>query len=381
MQDSDRALEILKSNERTYSELEFLSVYLLCLEDYRNYAKNLSQILIMQLIRILTVIQINKKSFLFRKGDAPSQWFIVFDGELELFHTVRNEDKLIGRVSKGKQVGEREILRGKNYGYACVPSRNTLVLCLNRENFILLLGEQIENRLVELRNFVHNYIPNTKPYSWNFKEKIGYNFSLTEYKRGEIIIDKNTLDDKLYFVYQGEVAVASDEENKSKNLVKLGTGSSFAEENTLLNKPSLYQIRVSSERAIIAYIKKPEIFNLPDETLAKMKKNLQEKICSRSSLSIANEKKKKLFRDNDGPAFKSANKQAREKLMSYILRNRPCTPKRMLGISLVKNKGFKDYLVQMRDCSPSRLRYQTPSLWKKTGLTQRALGRLNEFSF
>ena len=377
MQGTERALEILRSTERTYSDLEFLSVYLLCLEDYRNYAKNLTQVLLMQLTRNLTVFQINRKSFLFKQGDAPSQWFVVLDGELELFHTVRNEDKLMGRVIKGKQVGEREILRGKNYGYGCVPSRNTLVVCLARESFIPLLGEQIEERLNELRTFVHNYVPSIKPYSWNFKEKIGYNFVLTEYKRGEVIIDKDTLDEKLFFVYQGEVAVASEQ----KNLVKLGVGSSFAEENTLLNKPSMFQIRVSSERAVIAFVRKQEIFNLPNETLAKLKRNLQEKICSRSGLSIASGKKGKLFKEGQGTAFKSANRQAREKLMSYILRNRPCTPKRMLGISLVKNKGFKEYLVQMRDCSPARLRYKTPRPGKSPGHTHRVLGRLSEYSF
>lgn len=379
MQEFNQALEALKSSEKTYADLEFLSVYLMCLEDYRNYAKNLNQILIMKLVRNLTVIQVTRKMSLFKKGDFPKQWFVVFDGELELYHTVRDEKKLIGRVDKGKQIGEREIIRGKCYGYRCVPSRNSLVMCLDQEHFVELLGEQIDNRLVSLRNFVHNYIPNIKPYSWNFKEKIGYNLTLTEYKRGELIIDKGESDDKLYFVYQGEVAITSDHENKSKNLVKLGTGSSFAEEISLLNKPSLFQIRVSSERATIAHTSKQELYNWPDETLAKMKKNLQAKLHSRSNLLNIGEQQSKSFRISKSPEFKSANRQAREKLMSYILRNRPCTPKRILNISLIKNKDFKDKLQSMRDCSPLRLRHKSPGLWSNSGFTQRALVRANQY--
>lgn len=356
MQESEKALEILKSSDRSYADLEFLSIYLLCLTDFRAYSQNLTPILQIQLVRNLSISQFSRKTPLFKKGDTPSTWFILYEGELELYHSVGSENKLISRVSRGFQIGEREILRNKSYSLSCVPSCISLVLCLKSEDFLSLLSEQLDSKLSILRTFVHNYIPLIAPYSWNFKEKVGYGLTLTEFKRGETIVEKGLIDDKLYFVFEGEVAIAEEVDNRTRNVIKLGLGSSFAEECTLMGKGSFYCIKVSSERAVIAAMKKQDIFHLPDETLARLKSNLYEKVNSRSNLITGNTVKK-VVSGNASPAFKSANRQAREKLMSYILRNRPCTPKRILNISRIRNQQFKEHLQSLRDCSPRRLRF------------------------
>ena len=357
MQESDKALEILKSSDRSYADLEFLSIYLLCLEDYRAYSKNLSPVLQIQLVRNLTVSQVYRKTPLFKKGDKPSTWFIVYEGELELYHSVGTQTKLASRISRGSQLGEREILRNKSYSLSCIPSRISLLLCLKSEDFLSLLSDQLDSKLSKLRTFVHNYIPLIAPYSWNFKEKVGYGLTLTEFKRGETILDKGKIDDKLYFVYEGEVAIVEEVENRLRNVIKLGLGSSFAEECTLMGKGSFYCIKVSSERAVIAGMKKQDIFHLPDETLARLKRNLIEKVNSRSNLIDGGHQRKKSVSGTASPAFRSASRQARGKLMSYILRNRPCTPQRILNISRVRNKQFKDHLLSFRYCSPSQTRY------------------------
>ena len=216
---------------------------------------------------------------------------------------------------------------------------------------------------------MHNFIPLIAPYSWNFKEKVGYGLTLTEFKRGETIVEKGLIDDKLYFVFEGEVAIAEEIDNRTRNVIKLGLGSSLAEECTLMGKGSFYCIKVSSERAVIASMKKQDIFHLPDETLARLKSNLYQKVNSRSSLITGNSRKKSIS-GNASPAFKSANRQAREKLMSYILRNRPCTPKRILNISRIRNQQFKDQLQSLRDCSPRRLRLSDRS-YSRSNLSNR----------
>jgi CRP-like cAMP-binding protein len=308
-------------------------------------------------MRSLTVIQVSRKTALFKKGDSPTNWFILYEGELDLLHSLGSENKLIGRLTRGQQVGEREILRNKSYSFTCLPNRTSLVLCLKQDDFVSLLAEQLDSKLSVLRTFVHNYIPLIGPYSWNFKEKVGYGLTLNEFKRGETVIEKGFLDDQLHFVFEGELAVAAEVENRLRNVIKLGLGSSFAEECTLLGKGSFYCIKVSSERAVIASMKKLDIFHLPDETLAKLKFNLKQKIFSRSGLIESDDKKSRNYSGTPSPAFKSANKQAREKLMTYILRNRPCTPKRILNISRIRNQQFKDQLQSLRDCSPRRIRY------------------------
>ena len=179
--------------------------------------------------------------------------------------------------------------------------------------------------------------------------------TINEYKRGEVVINKDEIAEKLHFVYDGEAAVSVDFENKLKNIVRLVKGMCFGEECTLLGKPSFFTIRISSERALIASIDRADMFLLPDETIAALKKNLQTKVASRKSLLKIPRQKIVNATQSNSPAFKSANRQARQKLVTYILRNRPCTPKRILNISRIKNKAYKDQLEFLRDCSPSRV--------------------------
>lgn len=356
MEDNEKAINILKNSDQSYEDLEWLSIYLLCLEDYRNYAKNLSQVLLIQLVRNLSITILSKRQHLFKKGDHATTWYMVFEGELELYHTVGSENKVVNRIPKGKQVGEREILRHKSYSLSCIPNKTTCLLCLPQKEFISLLGDQLNNRLLIIRNFVHSYLPNLEAYSWNYKEKLGYLFSLSEYKRGETVINKDYQDDKLYFVYEGEAAICVDFENRMKNVVKLGKGMCFAEECALMNKPCMFNIRISSERAVIASIRRMDLVMLPDETIATLKKNLQDKIKSRRTLLDGGSLPRGSYSTDGSPMFKSANRQAREKLMKYILRNKPCTPKRIMNISRVRNKQYKEFLEVLRDCSPRRMK-------------------------
>ncbi|OMJ86547.1 hypothetical protein SteCoe_11898 [Stentor coeruleus] len=356
MEELDKALKVLRNKDRTFEELEWLSEYLMCLEDYRNYARNLSQVLIIQLVRNFTLAFVKRKQKVFRKGEPALMWFLVLDGELEISNTLKNENKLVCRVTKGKQIGEREVLRNKVYSNSCFPSRNTWLLCLAQKDFVSLLGDELNTRLMIIRNFVHSYLPHLHLYSPGFKEKVGYLFTLKEYRREETVVNKDDLDDKLYFVFDGEVAVFTEHENRAKNVVKLGKGMCFAEECTLLNKPCLFNIRVSSERAVIASIRRSEMYMLPDETLDSLKKNLQDKVKSRKNLLFSGVTVRNNNSANASPDFRSANRQAREKLISYIIRNKPCTPKRILSISRVRNKTFKEHLEVLRDCSPRRIK-------------------------
>jgi CRP-like cAMP-binding protein len=356
MEDNEKAITLLKTSDQSYEDLEWLSIFLLCLEDYRNYAKNLSQVLLIQLVRNLSITTLSKRQHLFKKGDHATTWYVVFEGELELYHTVGSENKIVNHIPKGKQVGEREILRHKAYNLSCIPNKTTWLLSLPQKEFISLLGDQLNNRLLIIRNFVHSYLPNLESYSWNYKEKIGYLFSLSEYKRGETVINKDFQDDKLYFVYEGEAAICVDFENRMKNVVKLGKGMCFAEECALMGKPCMFNIRISSERAVIASIRRMDLMMLPDETIATLKKNLQDKIKSRRTLLDGGNLPRGVYSTDGSPMFKSANRQAREKLMKYILRNKPCTPKRILNISRVRNKQYKEFLEVLRDCSPRRMK-------------------------
>lgn len=356
MSDSEVALRILRSEERNFEDLEWLARYLQCFEDYRRYTKDISQVLAIQLARLLRVKSYVKKEKVYKKGCVPESWFVVFDGELAVFNCVGSEQKIVSVVGQGKQCGEREILRQKPFAMGCFASKPSNLLLLDSEHFISLLGDQLEYRLTMLRNFVHHYIPYLKSYSWSFKEKIGYIFELNEYKRGENILKIDTIADQLFFVFEGEVAVAVEENFRAKNISKLGIGSCFAEECAFFFKPSVFTIKVSSERAVIASISRDLVYALPDETILALKKNLQDKVQSRISLVKDRKMHKKSNSGTNSPSFKSANTQARGKLMAYILRNRPSTPKRILETNKFKHQDFKMKLQALRDCSPVRLK-------------------------
>lgn len=383
--ETNRALQILQTKERTYEDLEWLSRYLYCLEDYRSYAIHLNQIQLLQLCRQMHLEVFEKREVIFLKGDPPSKFYIVISGEVDVYAQTGKDLKLVGKALPGKQLGERGLVRNSPRSLSAYASKLTYMLIITQTEFNKILGVYVFAKLEKARNFVEQFIPQMAKYSHSYRERVAYALHLNEYKRGDLIINKGDISDCLFFIFDGEAAITLESGAKfRKNVVKLGIGTCFAEECIFFGQPNTFTIRVSSEYAIIASVKRQDVISIfPEESIEDLKKNFKLKLQGRNVLiKLANAQEMNKIGEQDTSVFKSASKIARDKLVQYIKRNRPSTPRRIVERSRQKYGLFKNQLEYMRDCSPRRVKNDESGSPK----TQRSFTRFNrrqnsEFSY
>ncbi|CAG9332486.1 unnamed protein product [Blepharisma stoltei] len=358
-----RAIEILQNKDRTYDDLEWLSRYLYCLEDYRSYAVHLNQVSLLQLCRQMSLEVYEKKETIFQKGDPPNKFFLILTGEVDVFAQHGKDLKLIGKATVGKQLGERGLVRNLPRSLTACASKHTNMIMIPQEDFNRILGVYVFAKLEKARHFVEQFIPHVGKYSHSFKERVAYSLHFDDCKRGDLIISKGDLSEQLYFIFDGEAAITIESGVKyRKNVVKLGVGTCFNEECIFFGQPSSFTIRVSSEYAVIASFKKQDVFSLfPEETIEDLKKNFKLKLQGRNMLiRLASQQEINKVSEQDTNQFKLASKQARDKLLLYIKRNKPSTPRRIVETSRRRYGSFKTKLEFMRDCSPNRVREESP---------------------
>jgi CRP-like cAMP-binding protein len=109
---NERVVQVLNKPDRTQDDLEFIRQIVSSLEDFDNYIKKLSKSVINQLLRSIQVQVLPKRSVVFNKGDLSNCLYVVFSGSLDVIDPqVNGEDLHVARVSKGKLIGERGLVR------------------------------------------------------------------------------------------------------------------------------------------------------------------------------------------------------------------------------------------------------------------------------
>lgn len=326
----NRAIEILMNPGiiRSYEDLDFLSNYLLFLEDFRKYITRMNKVMKLQLCRALKLQKYERKEDIFNKGDPSNQYFIIMKGYVDIYD-IDTTGKLLylTQIEAGKQIGERGIIRGTARACSVIAGEQTVYLItLTAQEFKQMIGNFVFELLEEKMNFVRKYIPSINSYSNSYKEKIAYALNIETYKRGDVIIEKDSFCDILYYVYEGECSISVPHGMRFRNIVKIGVGNCFGEECVLFGLKSCWKINVSSEFCLIAEISRADLFLIfPHDIIEAIKHIYQLKNQSRSLWIHA---ASKYIPDFESPitknsSFPRASKYARKRLVEHIERSKP----------------------------------------------------------
>ena len=268
--DTEKAVKMFKVYPKTYEDLEYLSHFIGQFEDIGRYFRNFSLQHRFSIIDSFKLQSFTSKQSIFRKGDPSSYYYFVLDGQIEAYNEERDGSfKLVGTIGRGKSLGEMGILRNQPRSLTCIAKTNGHYLLLSSEQFMTLLGSNINKFVNEKIKFIEAYFPNVRKLTSVQKQRIAYAMGMVSMSRGQTVSKIGENLNFLYFIRDGELSVLLGSENTSQQMVlKLAPGNIIGEEAVFYTSPLRYKITVFSEYTQLYTLSRQDIFVLlPPETI------------------------------------------------------------------------------------------------------------------
>ena len=151
-----------------------------------------------EIIISMSLYSVKEGKTLYNQGYSGNYWYIVNSGELERY----NNNKLIGKLSRGDSFGERALMNG-------APRSNTVIAKTDCK--LWGLKRQVFRKILEFI-FTSNYEENMKfldginmPLDATFKSIMANNLMQEIYLKGQYICKEGELGSCMYIIKDGEV--------------------------------------------------------------------------------------------------------------------------------------------------------------------------------
>ena len=146
----------------------------------------------------MSLYSVKEGKTLYSQGYSANYWYIVNSGELERY----NNNKLIGKLSRGDSFGERALMNG-------APRSNTVIAKTDCKLWVL--KRQVFRKILEFI-FTSNYEENMKfldgvnmPLDATFKSIMANNLIQEIYLKGQYICKEGEYGSCMYIIKDGEV--------------------------------------------------------------------------------------------------------------------------------------------------------------------------------
>lgn len=333
-QDLKYAIEILtqEPDRRSQSDLEFLAMFLLFLEDFRKYIIKLNTVLKYQLCRRLTIESYQKDDVIFNKGDPSDKYYIILKGSVNAINVDSDgTEVIVGKVGPGKQLGERGVIKNLPRNLKITAVEKVLLIALSGVDFKTILGDYVRQFLEQKVQFIITYVPYVVKYSSAHRERAAFAMNMEYFKRGDKIIQEGGLCEVLYFVYEGECVICSKDRNKEQHLSKLTTGMCFGEECVLFGRSAIWTVIAFSEYTAVLTIKRYDLMtSFPPESVDSLKESFNLKMRGREFLKHSKSNSLQLddssvitrkISDSGIRFFPLASNYARKRLFEFAIRD------------------------------------------------------------
>ena len=151
-----------------------------------------------EIIISMSLYSVKEGKTLYSQGYSGNYWYIVNSGELERY----NNNKLIGKLSRGDSFGERALMNG-------APRSNTVIAKTDCKLWVL--KRQVFRKILEFI-FTSNYEENMKfldgvnmPLDATFKSIMANNLIQEIYLKGQYICKEGEYGSCMYIIKDGEV--------------------------------------------------------------------------------------------------------------------------------------------------------------------------------
>ena len=343
----EKLVQILGKSERLFEDIEFLIYYLQRYEEIKRFFSNLNTVVIASLCRQFT-ISINKKNEKIHEQDVePNEYYLILRGSISLF----DGSKLLNKISTGKAIGEREIMKDAVFPHTGICSTPLCYLLkLTKADFIEALGETVSLEYSKKLQYVKMLLPNFSKLSQTLQERLIQGLRIEKYNKGETVSKKGVIEDYLLLIVKGDCALVTNIGYFNKEIVTVSKGSTYAEECVLHGIPTEYAL-VAKCPCRVVFVKKNDVLSIfPDSIMKLLRNNYECKKIQRNK--VLDYSPKNETEDNDFPL---ASRYARRKLSEVASRSNKLSPNRLLDFNNKAFINFKNQLTFMRDSSPKRI--------------------------
>jgi CRP-like cAMP-binding protein len=315
----------LQRKTKSTDELDFLITYLNSLPDFRKYLTDKNRDVCRSIVSSMHLEFYQRNSVVFHKGEPSDKFYILLWGCLEAVNVEKNGSLMhFGSVYPGKQVGERGLVRRQPRSLTIRAKEDSYMLALSGDDFQKYLAEDAYVQLERKLQFIEKYFPKINNVTSVHRERIAFNLGYEEYKRNSVLLEKDEMNDTLYFIWEGEVSLNYSTE-LSARVVTLGPGNCFGEEGALTHKPNYYNVIVLSERALVYSIKRADLKIIPEDTREVWRNNfyLKEKgrrLLMHSTIERMKTEKKDSIMQTDVSIYPQASRYAQRRLKEINLR-------------------------------------------------------------
>ena len=151
-----------------------------------------------EIIMSMSLYNVKYGKTIYSQGDLGNYWYIVSSGDLERY----NNNKLIGKLSRGDSFGERALING-------LPRNNTIIA--KTECKLWAIKRQVFRKILEFI-YTSNYEENMQflnrinmPLDTTFKSIMANNLIQEIYLKGQFICKKGELGSCMYIIKDGEI--------------------------------------------------------------------------------------------------------------------------------------------------------------------------------
>lgn len=96
-----KAVYILSQSRRNHAQLEWLSLYLLFMKDYRKHVAPLNTVLKLQLCRCMKLQIVSPGDKVYKKDSSSDYLYMILQGSVELYAYSEGTKKLLSVVNTG----------------------------------------------------------------------------------------------------------------------------------------------------------------------------------------------------------------------------------------------------------------------------------------
>lgn len=323
---SIRLINILRSRQRTFEELQVILDFLMSVEALENILDSLSTAERNHLCRACHLAAYEEGELIFTKGEKSDKFFVIISGVVECVNIAKDETVLYGTtLSTNQTLGEKGIMTDHPRSMTVRGQSAVYLACITAKDFKTYLERGILARFEVRLNFVEGSIPIISAYTAAQKMNIVYALIKLTFKRNHLVLPPQAVSDFLYFVFEGECALTVNRKGHERKFVKLGRGACVGDESVLLGRRSEYGVRVTSEFADFFALKRSDIpVVLIEETMNQLKKNCDMKQISRVLLTRLEAQRQSIPQHqglSSAKRFPLANLQARKSLMKAVNRS------------------------------------------------------------
>mmetsp|Transcript_7357 Transcript_7357/g.13631 ORF Transcript_7357/g.13631 Transcript_7357/m.13631 type:complete len:430 (+) Transcript_7357:290-1579(+) len=265
----NRALSILRSEDRAPSEIEFLANFIMEYKELAVYLERMSISAINQVMRACNLEEYEPGDHIFYKGDLSDKFYLILFGNVFVYNL--NKENVVtfsSIINEGQKLGEQGLVTGMPRSMSAKANTKVFMLYMFRPAFKQFLEKTVLHELETQLNYIDKFFPNIYRYGSISRIRIAYALHTTQYRRNKEVLTKGQTYDALYFIFDGECSIVTQvNKNKEKCVVKMGKGSCFGEECGLLGKPAVHNVKVTSEYAVLYFIRKVDVKRVVPEDI------------------------------------------------------------------------------------------------------------------